>query len=253
MESTGGVSERRVLEEFLELVQIDSPVFEEAAMARALEEKLAQLGFSVLNDLTGPSTGNLIARLPGSAAAGSTIVLNAHMDTVQPGRGIRPVVREGVVWSSGDTILAADNKASIAAILEGVRVVPDSGAPLPKLVLLFTYGEERAHVGAKALDVSPLRADLRYTLDAEGPVGSIVFAGSCRAGGRHAREHRTPAAIAATPQARAMGSFPYSSTSSRTRTILSRLDSGIMLSPTPRTNRSPGATSPNRPTIWASN
>lgn len=172
MTSTARVSEKRVVDEFIELVQIDSPTRDEAAVAAVLEAKLAALGFSVTNDHTGPSTGNLIARLAGSGAG--AIALSAHMDTVQPGRGIKPILRDGSVWSSGDTVLGADCKASIAAILEGVRAVLEAETRRPTLELLFTWGEEGAHTGAKALDVSSLQSGFSFTLDAAAPVGAII-------------------------------------------------------------------------------
>ena len=168
------VSEQRVVDEFVELVRIDSPTHEEAAMAALLETKLSEMGFQVSNDHTGPSTGNLVARLAGSNPDATTIALNAHTDTVQPGRGIRPVIHDGAVWSSGDTVLGADCKASIVAILEGIRAVQAAGAPLPNLELLLTWGEEGAHTGAKALDTSVLRSAVCFTLDAAAPVGTII-------------------------------------------------------------------------------
>lgn len=169
------ISDDRVLREFLELVRIDSPSFEEAAIARVLEAKLRALGFTVENDQAGPSTGNLIARLGAASERGSTIALNAHMDTVEPGRGVTPAVCDGAVWSSGDTVLGADCKASLAAILEGVRAAMAAGrAIVPGLEVVLTYAEERAHPGARALDLANLRAGVCFTLDAEAPVGTII-------------------------------------------------------------------------------
>ncbi len=168
------VLEQRVVDEFVELVRIDSPTHEEAAVTAVLEAKLREMGFQVTNDHTGPSTGNLVASLAGSRPDAATIALNAHTDTVQPGHGIRPVIRDGAVWSSGDTVLGADCKASIAAILEGVRAAQEAGVPLPNLELLLTWGEEGAHTGAKALDTTGLRSSVCFTLDAAAPVGTII-------------------------------------------------------------------------------
>lgn len=164
----------RVVSDFLELVQIDSPSKEEAAVAQLLDEKLRALGFDVVNDRTGPSTGNLIARLAGSGPSAASIALNAHTDTVEPGRGVKPVIRDEVIWSSGDTILGADCKASIAAILEGVRTSLELGSPRPDLELLLTWGEEGAHTGAKLLEVSNLRSAVCFTLDAAAPIGTVI-------------------------------------------------------------------------------
>lgn len=174
MSQSANASESRVLEDFLQIVQIDSPSKEEAAMAGWVEERLRVLGFEVVNDHSGPSTGNVIGRLAGTNTAGRTIAFNAHTDTVQPGRGIKPIVRDGVVWSSGDTILGADCKASIAAILEGVRSVLEGGLPRPNLELLITWGEEGAHTGAKMLDVRSLDSTACFTLDAAAPINTII-------------------------------------------------------------------------------
>ncbi len=174
MLNTADVQEQRVLNDFLDMVRIDSPSKEEAAMAVWLEAKLSEMGCEVANDGTGPSTGNLVAHLAGPDPSGPTIAFSAHMDTVEPGRGIRPVVRDGVVYSSGDTILGSDCKASIAAILEGVRVALEIGSPRPNLELLLTWGEEGAHTGAKMLDTSSFRSTVCFTLDASSSVGKII-------------------------------------------------------------------------------
>ena len=173
MEAIGRQSTPAVLDEFLRLVQIDSVSFEEREVAGYLKARLEEIGFSVANDDTGPSTGNLIARLQGSHA-GIPLAFNAHMDTVEPGRGIRPVVRDGVVWGSGGTVLGADCKASIAAILHGLEFVKQMNMPHGDLEVILTFGEERGHAGAKAIDVSSLGARACFTLDAEAPVGVII-------------------------------------------------------------------------------
>ena len=44
---------------------------------------------------------------------------------------------DGILRSSGDTILAADDLSGVAAILEGVRQAIESGKALPKLEILY--------------------------------------------------------------------------------------------------------------------
>lgn len=174
MEPNVVVSEERLLSRFLQLVQVDSVSTEEGELARILENELRSIGFSVFNDGTGPTTGNLIAGMRGTTVTVPPIALNAHMDTVEPGRGVRPVVQDRVVRSSGDTILGGDCKAPLAAILEGVRAVVEAGVPRPDLELLFTWGEERAHLGARALDISLMHSACCFTLDSERPIGTII-------------------------------------------------------------------------------
>ena len=114
------------------------------------------LGLPVENDGTGrDGVGNLIARLDGGP--GLPIALSAHFDTVQPGEGIEPVIEGGIVRSAGDTILGSDDKAGIAAILEALQVIREAGLPHPPLEIVLTWGEERAHLGAAAVDVSRLQ------------------------------------------------------------------------------------------------
>lgn len=160
----------RLLSTFLDLVAVESPSFHEAPMAARCARLLAERGFSIeLDDsaaATGSDTGNLIARLPGTAPG--RLVLAAHLDTVQPCADIE-VVRETVpaaelgpaykadgpelevLRSAGDTILSADDKAGVAAILEGVRAAVESGVPRPDLTVLLTTCEEQSLLGASAL------------------------------------------------------------------------------------------------------
>ncbi len=161
------VNSQRLLDTFLELVRIDSPSGEEEAIANHLAEKLSRLGLAVEPD----AIHNLVARLPGR---GQPVMLAAHMDTVMPGRGIRPVVQDGIIRSDGSTILGADDKAGIAIILETLAVLAESGQPHPPLEVVITVQEEVGLNGARSLDRSRLESQLGISLDAGGPPGQIV-------------------------------------------------------------------------------
>jgi tripeptide aminopeptidase len=167
----------RVLRTFLEAVRVDSPSGEEAVFARWCEERLAALGcwprYDDSAEATGSDTGNLIAELPGTGP-GLTIVLSGHLDTVEPGRGIEPVVEDGIVRSSGKTILASDDKAGIAAIIEALTRLVESGEDRAPIRVLLTTGEEQGLQGAKALEAADCFGDLCLVLDAHGAVGGIV-------------------------------------------------------------------------------
>ena len=172
----------RLLDLFCEIVRIESPSRHEAAMAARCADELRGLGFSVRFDdsaaQTGADTGNLVAHLPGTAPG--HVVLAAHMDTVQPCAGIEPVVEDGVVRSAGDTILSADDKAGVAAILEGVRSVVEEGAPRPDVTVLLTTCEELHLLGSGALapDALPAGAPC-YVLDADGAPGTVITGAPC--------------------------------------------------------------------------
>jgi tripeptide aminopeptidase len=170
---TTAVNRDRVVTHFLDLVRVDSPSFHEHAVAERLERELRALGLEVRNDRSGPEgTGNLVAVLPGDR--GMPLALSAHLDTVEPGRGIQPRIEAGVVRSDGTTVLGADCKAGLAIIVEAVRVVLERRLPHGRLELLLTYGEERGHAGAKTLDLEGLRARLAVVLDGVGPPGTVL-------------------------------------------------------------------------------
>ena len=167
------VQRERIIGEFVELCRIDSPSRHEAAIAAELEQRLRALGLAVRNDDSGPETGNLIASWPANGP-GQPILLTTHMDTVEPGRGIQPRLVDGFVASDGTTILGADAKAGLAAILEGLRALGEAGSPHPLIEVVFTWGEELGHAGAAELDFGSFAARLGFCLDALCPVGTVV-------------------------------------------------------------------------------
>ncbi len=172
------MSTERLLATFLDLVRIDSPSGREAALAGRCSALLEELGFVVHTDataaVTGSNTGNLIAELPGTVVGAPVLLLSGHLDCVQPCEGVDPVVADGVVRSAGETVLGADDKAGIAAIIEGVQRVVESGAPRGDIRVVLTVAEEVGLRGAKALDLDAIRSDLCLVLDADGDPGGIV-------------------------------------------------------------------------------
>ena len=89
-------------------------------MAQELIRRLEKLGFDTVRD----SYGNLVA----SDGRDNPILLSAHMDTVEPGRGIQPKIEGDRIVSKGDTILGGDCKAGVAAILEALESVAEDNA-----------------------------------------------------------------------------------------------------------------------------
>ncbi|WP_017815245.1 M20/M25/M40 family metallo-hydrolase [Paenibacillus shenyangensis] len=181
------VSESRLIEEFMELVQIDSETKQERIIADRLTEKLLALGFTVIEDesslRTGHGAGNLIATLPSNTDTPiPKIFFTSHMDTVKPGNGIKPVMdNEGWITSEGDTILGADDKAGVAALFEMIRVLQEQNIPHGQIQLVITAGEESGLMGARAMDPGLLDADFGYALDSNGAVGTIAVAAPTQA------------------------------------------------------------------------
>ncbi|MCY4366766.1 MAG: M20/M25/M40 family metallo-hydrolase [Chloroflexi bacterium] len=160
------ISRERLVNSFCDLVRIDSPSDEEEEVAQHLIPRLENLGLTVERD----AHGNVIATEPGELP----LLLSAHMDTVEPGRGIVPVIEGDRIVSQGQTILGGDCKAGIAAIMEGLESVVEEGLPHRPVQVVFTRGEEIGLIGATNLDYSMIRALEAVVFDGNGPVNTIT-------------------------------------------------------------------------------
>lgn len=172
------VNRDRLINEFMELVQIDSLSRNERAMADVLTERLTALGVEVVEDTAGEkvggNAGNLICTLKGDESK-PTILFTCHMDTVVPGEGIKPQLLEDRITSDGTTILGADDKAGVAGILEMVRTLKEQNLNHGTIVLFLTIGEEVGLIGSKAADWDKLpHVDFGYAFDSNGPIGQVV-------------------------------------------------------------------------------
>lgn len=169
----------RMVKEILELMAISSPSYGERNMADILKKRLTELGCEVEEDavgsLIGGTAGNIIARLKGDGR-GEAVLLSAHMDRVPNGDGIRPLIRDGVMTSDGSTILAADDLAGVVSILEGLRLLRESGLPHGDVEVVFTVCEENKTQGSRNFDCSSLRAKNGYCLDSSGRIGRVICA-----------------------------------------------------------------------------
>lgn len=179
------INQERLLNEFLELVQIDSETKFEAEIAKALKQKFTELGVEVFEDdttaQTGHGAGNLICTLPATKENVDPIYFTCHMDTVVPGNGVKPSIKDGYVVTDGTTILGADDKAGLAVMLEVVRVLKEQNLPHGQIQFIITVGEESGLVGAKALDSSLVKAKYGYALDSDGKVGNVIVAAPTQA------------------------------------------------------------------------
>lgn len=181
------VNEQRLVEQFMELVQIDSETGHEQAISVRLKELFGGLGLDIDEDhaqqLTGHGANNLFIDWPATdGAQGEPIFFTCHMDTVTPGKGIKPQLDgDGYIRSDGTTILGSDDKAGIAAMLEAIRVVRERGIAHGQVQFVITVGEESGLVGARALDASKLRARMGFALDSNGQIGDICVAAPTQA------------------------------------------------------------------------
>jgi Peptidase family M28 len=102
---------------------------------------------------SGPDTwaivNNVVATIPGTSPTGAVLMV-AHYDSAPSGPG------------------AADNAASVAAILEAMRALKTRPAARNDLILLFTDGEELGLLGAKAfVETQPALSNIKVVLNFE--------------------------------------------------------------------------------------
>jgi tripeptide aminopeptidase len=168
----------RLINEFIEMVKVSSLSLNEGKFASLLVEKLKALGFEVYIDKAGEAaggnTGNVLGRLKGTLDT-QPVLLCAHMDTVTPGENITPVIRDGVIYSDGTTVLGGDDKAGIAAILEAVRYIRENSIPHGDIEVAFTICEEGGMFGAKNMDYSWFKSRFAFVLDSGGKVGTVII------------------------------------------------------------------------------
>lgn len=162
---------QRMTDHFLKLVQIDSLSKKEKAVALVLQKDLEALGAKVEFDEAGQAVGgeigNLIARLPGTDPSRRPLLLSAHMDTVVPGEGIKPIVDGKKIRSDGTTILGGDDKSGISIIVEVLRTLQEKKLPHGEIEIAFTICEEFGLLGAKHLDFGRLKSRDGLVLDCD--------------------------------------------------------------------------------------
>lgn len=193
-----------LLERFTRYVKIDtqskpdreqSPsTLKQLDLSRVLVDELKAAG---LADAILDEYGYVYATLPATVADTPVIGLIAHVDTSPdaPGADVKPLVHRDydglpielpldgtrldpatmpelahklghdIVSSSGDTLLGADDKAGVAAIMTAVaHLAAHPERPRPTLRIAFTPDEEIGH-GATCFDIPGFGARCAYTID----------------------------------------------------------------------------------------
>ncbi|MFC4404280.1 M20/M25/M40 family metallo-hydrolase [Gracilibacillus xinjiangensis] len=171
------VRTERVIQQFMELVKIDSETQYEREIANYLLRFFKKSGLTVLEDNTAKHTnheaGNILAHYPGNTKKES-IYFTCHMDTVTPGKAIKPRIQNGFICSDGTTILGADDKAGIAAIMEAIQLLNEKQMEHGDIYFLITSGEESGLVGSRYFNEKSLPVKYGYALDSDGEVGQII-------------------------------------------------------------------------------
>jgi tripeptide aminopeptidase len=157
----------QLIKTFFDICQIDSPTGEEEKMANFVFDYLKNLGLFVKRD----SFGNIYAKI----GKNPKIFLSAHLDTVEPGKGIKPIIDKEYITSDGTTILGADNKVAVACILEIVKEIINKKSS-NSFEVIFTLSEEVGNYGAINFDYSFFKSKVGFCFDSSNPLGTIITA-----------------------------------------------------------------------------
>lgn len=168
---------KRLVETFIEMVEIDSESREECEFHNYLKKQLRKLDIPFVEDdsmkITNLGGNNIIAKWRGNPTK-KPIFFSAHTDTVAPGKGIQVVERDGKLYSKGETILGADDKAGIAIIFEVLKRIKENEIETAPLEFIFSPGEEIGLIGSRALNPELFDAKVGYVLDSPHEVGRVT-------------------------------------------------------------------------------
>ncbi len=167
------ISSERLQNTFIDLVKRPSPSWKEKPVIEYLAPIFNELGVSWSLHPCGQSH-NLLARIDGDPGR-KTLLFSCHLDTVVPCENVVPVIKGGKITSDGNTVLGGDDKAAIAAFIEAMRVLKETGMRHGPLEFLFSCAEEIGLYGIKGFDLSLIRADYAFVFDSGGDIGGIVL------------------------------------------------------------------------------
>src|SRR5207245_2170825 len=167
------INQERIKNLLLELVQIDSHSRKERDVAQRIKKYCEEMGAQVEVDdagrAVGGNTGNVIARFPGSISNADSIMMSAHMDTVVPGEGVKPVIEGDIIRTDGTTVLGGDDKSGCAVIIEVIRCLQEQNIPHAPIEAIFSICEEVGLLGAKNVDVSKIKSKYGIVFDSDDP------------------------------------------------------------------------------------
>jgi tripeptide aminopeptidase len=129
------------------LLSIPGESGNEAGIRRFVIEKLRHF----VDYMTIDPSGNLLAKKTYGTGHGPTILLNAHLDTVDWIQPDRTIVKNGPIWSSDRGILGADDRAGVAVLLETAQRLQSPGFN-GRVKFIFTVEEEIGLIGARRVN-----------------------------------------------------------------------------------------------------
>jgi succinyl-diaminopimelate desuccinylase len=136
------VNRQRLVETALRLIEVPSPTGEAGAVCDRLAAILQAEGWKVERPIAGHAAAPAVVVRLASGRPGPTIQFDGHLDTVHL-PFVPPQVQEGLITGSG----ASDMKSGVAAAVEAVRALRESGALAAGSVLLTAHDLHEAPWG----------------------------------------------------------------------------------------------------------
>lgn len=166
------IKQDRLTDYTMDLIKIDSPSKQEKEVAMKLKYDMEQIGaqcsFDSADEKVGGNVGNLTVKVKGDTDA-PPFFFSSHMDTVSPGIGIKPHIKDGIMRSDGTTILGSDDKSGVAIIVEVIKSLKENNIPHGDIEVAFTICEEIGLLGAKYYDINNISAKHGIVLDSSTP------------------------------------------------------------------------------------
>lgn len=166
------IKQERLTDYTMDLITIDSPSKQEKEVAMKLKYDMEQIGaqcsFDSADEKVGGNVGNFTVKVKGNTDA-PPFFFSSHMDTVSPGIGIKPHIKEGIMRSDGTTILGSDDKSGVAIIVEVIKSLKENNIPHGDIEVAFTICEEIGLLGAKYYDINNISAKHGIVLDSSTP------------------------------------------------------------------------------------
>lgn len=157
------MDKNRLLSTFLHLTSISSPSGNEGLIRDYILQELQRMGLNYDVD----KKGNIYGLRKG---IGEPLVLAAHLDTVEPASNVNPRVVGNFVKTDGTSVLGADNKAAVTAILETLEATRD--IETRPVEFLFTV-EEETEGGINSFNTKKIKSKFGLVADTGKPLGSI--------------------------------------------------------------------------------
>lgn len=164
----------RLKEIFLEIIKINALSGNEKLLADFIYSFLNNLNYTIEYDnasqFTSSNTDNIICKV----GDGGDFVFTSHMDTARPTEGVRPIVTDEKITSSGDTVLGVDNRAGVAVLLYTLEKIAKEKIKVKNFTVAFTTCEETTLFGSKHLGLND-RIKKGFVFDSGYRPGNFIY------------------------------------------------------------------------------